>query len=175
MGTVPSAQPWLSGAQAFQACDADGLFEQDAATRHTPRRAFSSRVPEPRHLFPRAASAPVMASLSAIAASASGMELLRVGLLALLGVLRSQMGPPPVSRAGRDVRIAALPPLFPESNPAPRALASRAHNRHTAATNPLATEEYVHSGSDEGDLSDCPAVSLVVENYRPVQVLPAAD
>jgi hypothetical protein len=37
-----------------------------------------------------------------------------------------------------------------------------------------AADEYVHSGSDEGDLSDSPAVSLVAENYRSVQVLLAA-
>jgi hypothetical protein len=45
----------------------------------------------------------------------------------------------------------------------------------TKNDDPRAADEYVHSGSDEGDLSDCPAVSLVVENYRPVQVLLAAD
>jgi hypothetical protein len=34
----------------------------------------------------------------------------------------------------------------------------------------------VHSGSDEGDLSDSPAVSLVVENYRPCKCfLPQTD
>lgn len=42
-------------------------------------------------------------------------------------------------------------------------------------TRDMRLDEYVHSGSDEGDLSDSPAVSLVVENYRPVQVLLAAD
>lgn len=52
-------------------------------------------------------------------------------------------------------------------------VAAQAHHARSDAR--YAADEYVHSGSDEGDLSDSPAVSLVVENYRPVQVLLAAD
>lgn len=59
--------------------------------------------------------------------------------------------------------------FLPRQHPA----AAQAHHARSDAR--YAADEYVHSGSDEGDLSDSPAVSLVVENYRPVQVLLAAD